>query len=168
MQSLPLTQSLDPAVYPSPSRQLAPFKLTTDAGKPKNWEFSVQGAGMNAAAQWATFTGIETPFTPLPLASLAIPGLSYEPDGGPLPAAILTAQYRHGLPYLAEIDALSQLSKPKPSTPETLPPPPPPSAISSTPEPARPTASAACRSPAIGASSVDRVPCDCEFAEDPV
>ena len=124
VQTLPLTQSLDPPAYPSPSRQLAPFMLATDNGKPKNWAFSTSES-KGAAAQWASFTGGETPCTPLPLAALSMPGLSFEPANGPITSAFLTAQYRHGLPYLDEIYALSQLSKPKPADLAAAPAPPP-------------------------------------------
>jgi hypothetical protein len=124
VQTLPLTQSLDPPAYPSPSRQLAPFVLATDNGKPKSWAFTA-ATGTDAASAWATFTGGETPFTPLSLAALSLPGLSFEPSNGPIAGTFLSVQYRHGLPYLDEIYALSQLSKPKPADAAALPPPPP-------------------------------------------
>jgi hypothetical protein len=117
IQALPFTQTQDPPNYPSPSRQFAPFALDIDAtGRPSNWTFAATGT--NAAQNWPTFTGHATPSSPLAMASISLPGLSFEPNAadGPIASTYMGAQYRFGLPYLNEIDALSQLSKPDTST----------------------------------------------------
>ena len=127
IQSLPLTQSASPPNYPSPSRQLAPFELEVDTnGFPSGWTFQAAGAtswpvlftAANPAHDWAALGG-------LPLASLGLPGLTFDPSELPgliaqnANLAFLNAQYRYGLPYLDEVHALSTPPREDPQSGDT-------------------------------------------------
>lgn len=124
VQSLPLTQNQSPPNYPSPSRQLAPFQLElkkvagAKVDKPAEWSFQSD----SGAASW---TKLATPNEPRPaqewtdspllwMASLSLPGLVFDPNADKsLMAAnrFLPAQYKFGLPYTDELNALAQLPK---------------------------------------------------------
>lgn len=124
IQSLPLTQNQTPPNYPSPSRQLAPFQLELKRGagaavdKPAEWSFQAS----SGAAAW---TKLVVPSTPSParewtdspllwMAALSLPGLVFDPNAdNSLIAAnrFLPAQYKFGLPYTDELNALAQLPK---------------------------------------------------------
>jgi hypothetical protein len=144
VQALPMTQSRSPAVFPSASRQLAPFELPvatdpeTHLTVPSGWVIGRTGGG--AAESWPRALGAMAParewvaLWDLPLASLSLPGLVLDPrfaDRTGLPADAATGlpqQWRHDLPYADEAHALAQLPKIPPATsaPATPPGPPPP------------------------------------------
>ncbi|MDX1982939.1 MAG: hypothetical protein SFV51_21900 [Bryobacteraceae bacterium] len=126
IQALPLTQSITPPNYPSPSRQLAPFSVP--AAGVSGWSFGVDGE--NGAAR---FPVLKSPAVPakewtelfdLPMASLSIPGVFLTPS-----AEQLTARYRFDLPFSDETNAFAQLPEVKPDTqlpgPQAPPPEPP-------------------------------------------
>lgn len=137
IQSLPLTQSLNPPSSPSASRQLAPFDLIYSATpqpnppEPSSWVFGVTPSqGVNAARQWGVWLG--APLQPakdwknarfdgqlfLPMVSLSLPGLTAHPTTDPTIAPLedstksgLRLQWFHCLPYLDEKCALAQLPR---------------------------------------------------------
>ena len=122
IQALPLTQSKNPANYPSASRQLLPFELEVIETRidselfpkfmlPAHWRF-----GNNGASNWAKFLSDKVPNTAqewnklsdLPLASLSLPGVALYPHKN---TQLLNIKYRFDLPYTDEINALAQLPK---------------------------------------------------------
>lgn len=141
VQVLPLTQTLVPPAFPSPSRQLAPFELSTETnGFPAqtDWKFGVETGGAQAAGQpsfgAANFAGwLAAPSVldaanwaklkeqewaqagRLGLAALGIPGLIFDPkdkiDLFQGDSIFLPAQLCYSLPYTDEINALAQLPK---------------------------------------------------------
>jgi outer membrane protein OmpA-like peptidoglycan-associated protein len=118
VQCLPLFQLQDPASYPAASRELAVFnrdwntKFDNEGWIPtkRAWRFKFWGTG------WPKAEGTD-PVVPdwdpsLPLGSLSLPGLTIGPQqNAALPSAALglSAQYWHGLPYLDQVHAFSQL-----------------------------------------------------------
>lgn len=136
IQTLPLTQNQLPPIYPSPSRQLAPFELDVRAQDnsslklPGDWSFGV--ATDEGAARWPSLQshaasarvwravkkredepGVESSF--LRLALLSLPGLVLDPNlAEPVllqPPDFLNAQLLYGLAYTDELNALAQLPK---------------------------------------------------------
>jgi len=119
IHTLPLTQTLSPPNYPSPSRQLAPFELATTAdGLPTGWRFGITAD--KGANTWPRLLGPASPAREwkkpfdLPLAALSLPGLVLDPtpEGDPPatdPGTGLPIQYRFDLPYTDELQALAQL-----------------------------------------------------------
>ncbi len=121
IQALPLTQSSEPPNFPSTSRQLAPFSFkrveSNGAFFPDNWNFaSVGGAKtwLNAVGDLVANKEWES-LEDIPMVSLSIPGLIFDPKLGlSEPASYyqqLRVQYRLDLPYTDEINALAQLPK---------------------------------------------------------
>jgi hypothetical protein len=137
IQSLPLTQTKTPPNYPSASRQLFPFSLTVDpqTQRPGDWMFHSDGG-----ASWPKLTSTAPSaiagqsMDGLALLALGLPGLAWDPilTTSPFVAAdpddqILTAQYRHEVALLDEVNALATLPKEdKPPEPGETPPAPPP------------------------------------------
>ncbi|WP_446011955.1 LysM peptidoglycan-binding domain-containing protein [Candidatus Electrothrix sp.] len=122
IQALPLTQNQTPPNYPSPSRQLVPFEIDL-ANKEEVFESWSFGADDNG--QWPTVYGnflkpaeIWKEHFDLPLVSLSLPGLLYDPRRGVQrsnegsdthPVEKLLVQYRYDLPYTDELNALASL-----------------------------------------------------------
>jgi hypothetical protein len=140
IQTLPLTQNQSPPNHPSFSRQLAPFQLNVAAAegaeveKPAGWLFGVRSG--NAAAAWPALlappTAAATPTPqaatewPLGMACLSLPGLVFDPAASAIGAAgFLPAQYKYGLPYTDELNALAQLPKAASPPDPDIPPEPP-------------------------------------------
>jgi len=123
IQSLPLTQNQVPPNYPSPNRQLAPFELsvTNETNPlPENWNFGVKsGAGAHVFPKYLpeeiAVSGEWKMARYLPLASLGLPGLIFDPcietANAPIKTDFLPAQMLHGLPFTDEVNALAQLPK---------------------------------------------------------
>lgn len=132
VQNLPLTQSQLPPNYPSRSRQLAPFEPLREEGTtglklPRGLSFAAGDGGSGGTAPgalaWPHHSAPEKLMSAaqwkqvghLRLASLAVPGLVHDPG---VPAKILSAidaflpvQYRYGLPYTDELNALARPPK---------------------------------------------------------
>jgi len=128
VQALPMTQTLVPPSYPSPSRQLAPFVPTA----PLRLGFAGASADdtANGASTWPRLLSPCAPapewraLADLPLAALSLPGLALDPmpEGAgldPEPATGLPAQYRFDLPYTDEVQALAQVP-PTPRDPSVV------------------------------------------------
>jgi hypothetical protein len=138
IQTFPLTQNQSPPNFPSPNRQLTPFRLPVIEGnRPNNWKFGVESG--HGAKTWSKYLGDSQPSrewsNDLPIAFLSLPGLILQKDGIGLPQdelLSLALQYRWDLPYTDEVNALSQLPQiseqsnesnfdnPEPLTPETF------------------------------------------------
>lgn len=128
IQALPLTQNQSPPNYPSASRQLAPFTLPTVQQAvnptvlidlPSSWRFGV--AADHGAATWPKLLSSATPadgwrvLNDLPLVSLSLPGLLFDPSAttvaNGLPGGLLPMQYRFDLPYTDQVNALAVIPK---------------------------------------------------------
>jgi|GEM_PF-2386020 len=144
IQALPLTQNDLPPNYPNRSRQLVPFEFAIDASnRPVHWAFGVDNE--NGASSWPTLIdeastepasewtqsgdGSTTKLYDLPLVSLSLPGVVFDPneknpnldgstiqDGG---LKGLNPQLRFDLPYTDQVNALAQLP-PEPKTEEEI------------------------------------------------
>jgi hypothetical protein len=137
VQSLPLTQTKTPPNFPSASRQLFPFSLTVDPQtlRPGDWKFHSDGG-----ASWPKLTSTAPSaiagqnMDGLALLALGLPGLAWDPLLTTSPFVtidpddrILSAQYRHEVALLDEVNALATLPKEdKPPAPGDTPPAPPP------------------------------------------
>jgi hypothetical protein len=122
IQALPLTQNQTPPNYPSASRQLVPFEIDLENKEEvfESWSFCADDNG-----QWPTVYGnflkpaeIWKEHFDLPLVSLSLPGLLYDPRRGVQlsnegsdthPVEKLLVQYRYDLPYTDELNALASL-----------------------------------------------------------
>lgn len=122
IQALPLTQNQTPPNYPSASRQLVPFEIDLENKEEvfESWSFGADDNG-----QWPTVYGnflkpaeIWKEHFDLPLVSLSLPGLLYDPrrgvqlsneGSGIHPVEKLLVQYRYDLPYTDELNALASL-----------------------------------------------------------